>query len=138
MYAKSLTVSNFRCFKKLSLSFRYPDSDEKLPEYALPNVNLLLGNNGMGKSAMLKALALAAVSPLIEGAGYVPYSLVRREKNKPPKAAEVSCNFILHAQDLNKNVRWRGSRTESLGLTINRIKDIEKLYSILPENCSLS
>ncbi|MCP4612052.1 MAG: AAA family ATPase [Planctomycetes bacterium] len=101
MYVKSLALSNFRCFKKLELAFKYPDSDEELPEYALPNVNLLLGNNGMGKSAMLKALALAAVSPLIEGAGYVPYSLVRREKNKPAKTAEVSCDFILQAQDLN-------------------------------------
>jgi len=43
-------------------------------------VNLILGNNGDGKSSVLKGLALAALAPVIQRSGYLPYSLVRRPR----------------------------------------------------------
>ena len=75
MYIQSLIINNLRCFKNTRLDFQYPgrgDSSE-----ISPNVNLLLGDNGAGKSTVLRAIALATLSPVIQRSGYVPYYEVR-------------------------------------------------------------
>ena len=52
----------------------------------LPNVNLLLGNNGLGKTTLLKAVALAALGPAVRSSGIYASRLVRRE---PGPAGEL-------------------------------------------------
>lgn len=94
MYIKSLHVTNLRCFAHAELNFQYPGLDSSLAQ--LPNVNLLLGNNGAGKTTVLMAIALSTLSPIIEGAGYVPYHLIRYGN----ESATVEAEVILHAQDL--------------------------------------
>ena len=56
--------------------------------------------NGMGKSAALKAAALALMSPVMASTGYRPYSLVRREVDKSPREAAIKANVALGDQDL--------------------------------------
>ena len=84
MYLKSLEIERFRAFRHTGVSFRYPGADGS-GKLKYPNINLLLGNNGMGKSAALKAAALALMSPVISSTGYRAYSLARREVDKSPR-----------------------------------------------------
>ena len=44
----------------------------------MPNVNLIVGDNGGGKSSVLRAIALAVLAPAMLESGFVPYRLVRR------------------------------------------------------------
>ncbi|MEZ5301279.1 MAG: hypothetical protein R3F11_11595 [Verrucomicrobiales bacterium] len=60
----------------------------------------MLGNNGAGKSTILRGIALSILTPVIESAGYVPNSMVRRERGAFADAAKVSARLRLHAQDM--------------------------------------
>ncbi len=94
MYIKSIHLSELRCFSDEDIRFQHPDLQN---DGAAANVNCLLGNNGAGKTTILKAIALASLSPVIEGAGYVPFHLIRHGA----AAAEVTADLILHEQDFH-------------------------------------
>ena len=63
MYLDSVKLTNIRTFHESRIEFVHPMLDDKfstIPTPQLPNVNLLLGTNGFGKTTLLKAIALAA------------------------------------------------------------------------------
>jgi len=77
LYARSLHIYGFKCFGKTEIELQYPGrSGEGASE--IPNVNLILGDNGGGKSSVLRALAIAVLAPALLESGFVPYRLVRR------------------------------------------------------------
>ena len=79
MYAKSLQIDNFKCFGQVAMPFQYPArSDENAP--ILDNVNLILGDNGGGKTSILRAIAIAVSGHALSGSGFVAWRLVRRAK----------------------------------------------------------
>jgi predicted ATPase len=88
MYIESIRIENFRTFRHAEIDLLHParsaeDLKERFPIPAVqfPNVNLVLGNNGAGKSALLKAIALACLGPV---ANLIkPERLVRREPGAP-------------------------------------------------------
>lgn len=90
MYAKRLTIADFKCFGRATLDLQYPGRSRQ-PVSDLPNINLVLGDNGGGKSSVLRAIAIAMLAPALLESGFVPYRLVRRPARggAAPDAAEV-------------------------------------------------
>jgi len=76
MYAKSIQIYNFKCFEKAMAEFRYPGESSTVKH---SNINLVLGDNGGGKSSLLRAIAIATLAPALLEGGFVPYRLVRRD-----------------------------------------------------------
>ncbi len=110
MFIDSIQLENFRTFRSSTIDFVHPQQDFeglKLPKPRLPNVNLLLGNNGFGKTTLLKAIALAALGPAVRSSGIFPNRLVRREPETanaktPPQLhdkAVIETRFTSHPQD---------------------------------------
>jgi len=95
MYVRSLQIENLRCFQSAEIELQYPGRSQD-EATLLPNVSLLLGINGAGKSTVLKAIALAVLRQIIGGSGFVPYHLVRRGTEL---RAEIAARLIIHAQD---------------------------------------
>lgn len=132
MYIRNLSVKDLRAVTKGHLDLVYPGraqdkpfGDSKTWPPRLPNVNLLLGVNGAGKSTMLDAIALAVLSPLISQSGYRPYSLVKRRKDGTRAAkATIDAELTIHPQDavvLKKGEK----RTHRVETVIERRGDVE-------------
>jgi hypothetical protein len=109
MYALRLRIDNLRSIERAVLDLNAPGRPTD-PAVEFDNVNLLLGDNGSGKTTVLMALALGSLAPVIpSGSGYVPYCMVRRVANRPVGVARVEVELTLHAQD-------GGEGEETLGL----------------------
>lgn len=128
MYVRSLHVENLRCFKSAEVELQFPGREQDSPP-TLPNVNLLLGNNGAGKTTVLKAIALAVLAPIIEGSGYVPYRLVRRdsEANGTVQEARIEADLVLHPQDIRPGRFSEATKEFRSDLEIQRIRSQERL-----------
>lgn len=122
MYIESLKISNLRCFKNTRINFQYPGLGNG--SEISPNVNLLLGDNGAGKSTVLRAIALATLSPVIQRSGYVPYYEVRYNS----EAATIDAEIILHREDLGEFLESE-SLFETVTTHISKIGDYEEVES---------
>lgn len=136
MYIDSIELENFRIFRESEVEFVHPDrsfSADEFPKPTLPNVNLLLGNNGLGKTTLLKAIALAALGPAVEDSGIFSYHLVRQEPGVPadeqPEKAVIEAVFTPHVQDDTGSV----CRIES-HVTVARRGDLESLRWMHPDD----
>lgn len=101
MYITSIKIQNLRCFEHAELTFQYPGRETKTP-LRFPNINLLLGDNGAGKTTVLKAIALSAIAPVIQSSGFVPYHLIRRigKENNSITESSLRADFLIPAQDI--------------------------------------
>lgn len=109
MYLRTLELRNLRCFESASLQFQFPGRKAKVgepPVATLDNVNLILGNNGAGKSTILKGAALALLAPALQNSGFFAYSLVRRDfhaaANRSLPLTEARARVVLTRQDTGK------------------------------------
>lgn len=129
MYINSIILKDFRNFRQSKIAFVHPDQDFAslgMPKPELPNANLVLGTNGLGKTTLLKAVALASLGPAVSDSGIFPYRLIRREPTDSAKAqpeeAVIEAEFTPHGQDHTPGV----DRVES-HVTIKRRGDLESL-----------
>jgi hypothetical protein len=92
MHIDIIRIENFRTFRRAEIDLLHTDrkpADLKERfgiDVLYPNINLVLGNNGMDKSAFLKAIAVSCLGPTVRDSGIFPYRFVRRE----PGSAEVA------------------------------------------------
>ncbi|MEE1963096.1 AAA family ATPase [Allomuricauda taeanensis] len=105
MYINSISISNFRVFKKTGVRFVHPNqrfTKKNFPKPELPNVNCVLGTNGLGKTSFLKTIALSCLGPAVGDAGIFPYSLIRKDSDNPydnETKSEIQAHFLPHEQD---------------------------------------
>lgn len=137
MYIESINIRNFRTFRntRIELSHKDRKPTEKFPSPKLPNINVLLGNNGLGKTTLLKAISLAALGPAVADSGIYPYQLIRREPNDDrsidsnnelnqtqlERISKLRATFKAHPQD-----KVPVSTVES-HITISQRGDLEQL-----------
>jgi predicted ATPase len=119
MYVRKLAVKDLRCFASAELDFRTPDDTAP---WETPNVTLLLGNNGTGKSSVMRGIALAVLSPVISLSGYVPADLIRRDPANEVFDAGTVVDASLHAEDGD-----RPYGRIAMGCTVRRVRDYERL-----------
>lgn len=105
MHIDHIALKDFRTFRSAQIDFVHPDQDFAQLGFdrpRFPNVNLLLGNNGFGKTTLLKAVALACLGPAVGKSGVFPYRLIRREPDgrpEQPVLARIDASFTAHRQD---------------------------------------
>ncbi|HKP75363.1 MAG TPA: AAA family ATPase [Longimicrobiaceae bacterium] len=126
MYIDRLSISNLRSFRQAEVGFCYTGCEDSPP---VANVTLLLGDNGAGKTSVLRAIALAALAPVIESSGFRPYRLVRRTDMDAPSEAVVRGDFLLHAQDTEHKERDWSEPAHTEARVIRR-GDIEQIKSL--------
>ncbi|MBN1135769.1 MAG: AAA family ATPase [Anaerolineae bacterium] len=135
MFIDSIEIRNFRVFRETEITLVHPDlrwRNVDLPKPKLPNINLLLADNGLGKTTLLKAIALAALGPAVGDSGIFPYRLIRQEPDceqvPEGKEAVLEARFTPHLQDGAGGVRWLESR-----VLVRRRGDLESLHWAHPE-----
>jgi hypothetical protein len=135
MYINSIKLRNFRNFRTSQIEFIHPDQDFQathLSRPALPNINLLLGDNGLGKTSLLKAIALTALGPAVSDSGIYPYRLIRREPTTPskgqPEEAILEAVFLPHEQDHS------GTELVESRVSVSRRGDLESLRWTHPDD----
>ncbi len=112
MYAKKLSLYDFKCFQKAVLNLQYPGR-KSAGAAAISNINLILGDNGGGKSSVLRGLVLAVLAPALIHSGFVPYRLVRRLSSDAP-AAPKSLLKVVAQSDLEERRSGVGANIELL------------------------
>lgn len=105
MYIKSINIHAFRTFRETQIDLLYQGKSptKGLPVSNYPNINVILGTNGLGKTTLLKAIALTALGPAVSDSGLYPYHLVRKEPEnnqaKQQQQARLKATFQPHSQD---------------------------------------
>lgn len=134
MHIQTLTIENFRCFETATVEFNLPDTKD----LQYPNVNILLGDNGLGKTSVLRAVALAVLSPLLSGSsGFVPAGFIRlppRARNAPlldlekRKPTLLGADIISTIEETNsKKSPWSMPERFSIKTAIRALSSSERI-----------
>jgi putative AbiEii toxin of type IV toxin-antitoxin system len=136
---EKLKLTNIRTFVKTELRFVHPDSEFRsaryddarnkvlLPKPKLPNVNLLLGDNGSGKTTVLQSIALASLGPAARESQLPLRKFVRfgteqsKDGARDRPSAQITATLQLHEQDGRPHEQTLSS------LSFRRMRELERL-----------
>ena len=132
MYIEKLELGNIRTFKRATLDFVHPDriwskqvAANGGPKPRLPNVNLLLGDNGSGKTTVLQTVALSTFGPTARDANLAARTLVRQEQVQRESRGKATSRLFAH---LRLHEQDRSSRSEiDSEIHIHRRGELEHL-----------
>src|SRR6476661_7167103 len=105
MFLRELTISNLRCIKDLHISFECPDDQNR-------KWTLILGENGCGKSTVLRAAAL-----LLAGSDALPHVLGR---------------------DIDSWIHFDAHEARIDGTLVTAEKDVRRVSLQIPRNTNIS
>lgn len=128
MYIEELELTQLRSFREGTIAFAAglsPTDDQRRP-----NVTLLLGGNGSGKTTVLRAIALSVLGPILPHSGFVPYHLVRTRG--PGTKAIIRAALRLHGEDLRSSRRTGGAAKPVLARTVTEIRRRGTVESVNP------
>ena len=100
MHVTHLSIDNLRSLAHAQVELNHPGQEGSL---AYPNVNVVLGPNGFGKTSVLRALALSVLGPVLSASsGFVPDGLIRRVPQKAAKIrqAAIAAKVVLSNEKL--------------------------------------
>ena len=143
MHVTHLDIANLRSLAQASIELNHPSSPRThgTLDIEYPNVNVLLGSNGFGKTSVLRALALSVLGPLLSGSsGFVPEGLVRREPGirlsayRRLPAAVVTARVELSDEELPPYARaLKSAAPLSMKTTVSSLGTAERLqWSVEP------
>ena len=113
MHIQKLQIENLRSFKKTEIEFNLPDTKGM----QFPNINILLGDNGLGKTSVLRAVALAVLGPLLSGSsGFVPDGLVRQQRPQKRGKALLNLSKTQIKADLISTAGEQASKKSTLSM----------------------
>lgn len=142
MHIRSLRVRDLRSISTADLEFLASGYAPAKTKY--PNVNVLLGSNGSGKTTILRAIAMSVLAPVLEGnSGFVSDGYVRRlpavhgkkrasgkAVTQAPRGASVESIVSLEPQDLPSA---RTPASLLLSAQIMKLGDLERLKWVQPK-----
>lgn len=115
MYVESLSLTNFKSFEHAKTTFRHPDLPPVDKPDFLPNVTLLLSDNGIGKTSVLQGIALGVLAPVIQSSGARPFLMLRILPSASDvdlvKQARCRVELRLHLGDSTVGTRKHSERT---------------------------
>lgn len=118
MYVANLAATQFGCFEGLELKLEVPSAkSDAAPAFVLPNVNVLLGDNGAGKTTILRTIALACMSDAVLSSGYRPYFVLRRTPDATSPTGGVFVEASLTAEESGGEDR---ARARTFGFSVVR------------------
>ena len=125
MKLNRISICNFRCFERMEVELH-------------PHMNVIIGNNGVGKSSLLDAISIgigsmllgidSVVSPSIkkEDVRFVSYELGSTIDRQPQFSVSITCDGIINDQKLH----WsRQLNTENGRTTTGEASSIRKIAS---------
>lgn len=91
MYVSDVALENLKAVRQSTLRFSLPDPDA---DQSGTNMNLLLGNNGTGKTTILSAIALSVLAPIIKNSGYFARNLVTFGQETGAVSTTLTLNHV--------------------------------------------
>jgi AAA15 family ATPase/GTPase len=141
VYTKRLSIKNFRCFEQAELELNYPGrkatTDRPVPS-RYPNVNLLLGGNGTGKTSICRAAILGVLSPVLatSSSGFRADFLISRSKVNSTSANdavgdidEAHVGALLQLQSIDSEIvnSVNGEWTYEVDTKVTKVFGIEDI-----------
>lgn len=144
MHIETLVVKNLRSIREDKFEFNLPRASTAALK--CPNVTVLLGENGVGKSSVLRAIAMSVLAPVLEkGSGFVADGYVRKEPANTPAqrsaakakfrkaVATMTSTLRVHPQDGVEPSKTKTSKPLSMSAELRVIEDSEVLSWVPPQ-----